>query len=168
MKNITFKKIMSVVSTTCVIMGLCACGTAAGEVEPQVTPDVEPQIVETVEDVPEILEEDITVGTGIMDASQDEVLSLINDEGSTIVITPLENGEVSAEISLYRIGTIENGSGAKMSEGFYVIEGYANDDCKVSCELSNVGGEGLYTLTIVASEWDILPQDESFGNFEEQ
>lgn len=184
MKNNVFKKIMATVSTAFVILGLCACGTTAGEVAPEV-PDVEPEVVDTVEEEPEVdvvvdeepevdatvdeePEEEINVGTGILDASQDEVLSLVNDEGSTIVVTPLENGEVSAEISLYRIGTLENGSGAKMGDGFYVIDAYANEDCKVSCELSNIEGDGYYTLRIVASDWDILPAEESFGNFEVQ
>lgn len=163
MKNNMLKKTITTIMTAGLVLGLCACG-GNKQADPAPVPDVNMEIEQA------IVEDDIVpeteVGTGMMDASNDAPMTLVNDEGSTIDITPLDNGEVAVEVSLYRVGVLENGNGAKLGDGFYVFTAYANEDCKMDCEIVSNGTD--YTLNIVASEWDIIPDGESFGGFVEQ
>lgn len=147
------------------VLALCACAEKKDNNATQNT-------VETVEsteqvEVNEPVADEENYPTGAKKAEGTEPFELMNDEGSTISVYPNENGELSFDVSLYRITTFENGNGVEMDGGFYVFEMYADEDCKLSCQL-NPEADGSYTLDIVDSQWEIVPSGESFGNFVKQ
>lgn len=157
----SFNNVAVILGTLGLIFGLCACAEKADN-------DVQKQASETVESV-EAVENNTEeyYPTGAKKAEGTEPFELMNDEGSTISVYPNENGELGFDVSLYRITTFENGNGVEMDGGFYVFEMYADEDCKLSCQL-NPEADGSYTLEIVDSQWDIVPSGESFGNFVKQ
>lgn len=155
-----------VLGTLGLVFALCACGeTKENNIIQQTLEPV--ASVEQVETTGEEGNTEELYPTGAKKAEGTEPFELMNDEGSTISVYPNENGELSFDVSLYRITTFENGNGVEMDGGFYVFEMYADEDCKLSCQL-NPEADGSYTLEIVDSQWDIVPSGESFGNFVKQ
>lgn len=161
-----FKKLAVVLAACGMVFALCACADKKDNNATQNT-------VETVESTEQVevtepaADTEENYPTGAKKAEGTEPFELMNDEGSTISVYPNENGELSFDVSLYRITTFENGNGVEMEGGFYVFEMYADEDCKLSCQL-NPEADGSYTLEIVASDWDVVPEGESFGNFVKQ
>ncbi len=183
MKNGLLKKTITFAVTAGVMVSLCACGNQAvapvdetpeeyvNEVVDEVADEIANEIVD--EEIEDNTDDELQVAekepsTGMIDASGDEILNLANDDGSTITISPLENGEVDVEVSLTRIGVISNGNGAKLGEGFYVFKGYGDGEENYPMDCEILVGDNGYQLHIVTSAWDIIPEDEIFDGFYEE
>lgn len=178
MKNFNLTKLAIVCAST-VIFAMGACTSEPAQVE---VPDN--NVVDVVVDenptndvqTPAVDETTVSSGedevimypnrvsdTGALSSYGAPTVDMMNDEGSTIHIEPDGNGEWAFTVSLYRLCTFENANGVEMESGSYLFI-INEDDITINCELVPEA-DGSYTLNIVSSNWDNLPEGDSFGNF---
>ena len=184
MKNFNLIKLAIVCASTMIFtMGACASEPAVIDVPDTpvetVIDDVTVDDIQT-QDVDVTAPDDVTtpgdgdvimypnpVGeTGALSSYVAPTIDLMNDEGSTIHIEPDGNGEWFFNVSIYRLCTFNNANGVEMDGGTYLFN-IDEDGIEISCQLDKEA-DGTYSLTIVASNWDLLTEGTNIGNFEIQ
>lgn len=151
------KKIIAIILACAMVLTLGGCK------DKEKTVSAEPETETSAEITGDVSGAEETVGTGAVDSTGSDVIVMTNEEGSTITITPDENGQLTFEVSIVRLGTLNDGNGVDM-DGFYVFAAMTPNETEIACQISP-DGNGGYKLEVVQSDWDIFPEGDVIEGF---